>query len=195
MNTNPPLTFHIIFHGPFRVGTGRATGRGADSGIDHAQPLPAESLKGLMRASARTLLSCTLNTEHDLISEVFGAASQPSPWAWTPAFPRTGRWPHPTLSARVRIDPDTHSAVEDYLATVEQIWPDEPAIFDVEPIGIVPPDRLTDQRLLLRAAACGIHALGADRRRGLGWVTVSCPADPLTDTDIIRLQHLRRSHA
>ena len=192
---NRPLTFEIVFHGPFRVATGRATGRGADAGIDRSQPLPAESLKGLMRASARILLGCGREDEHPLIGEVFGVEARPSPWGWEAAVPASGSWPDPVLSARVRIDGRTHAAVEDHLATVEQIWLTEPAVFQVEPLGVIPPAALDDHRLLLRAAACGIHSLGADRRRGLGWVTVTCTSDPLTDADITRLHGMRSAHA
>jgi hypothetical protein len=85
--------------------------------------------------------------------------------------------------------------VEDYLATVEQIWPGQTASFEVEPSGPVPAADVDDHRLLLRAAACGIHALGADRRRALGWVSVTCPDDPLTDDAIARLYSLRRGDA
>jgi hypothetical protein len=192
---NPAITFQVTFHGPFRVATGHATGRGADSGVDQLQPLPAESLKGLMRASARILLGCTLTAEHPLVGKVFGVAARPSPWGWTSAVPISGSWPQPALSARVRIDPQTHAAVEDYLATVEQVWPVQAATFDVEPVGLIPPGEADGHRLLLRAAASGVHAVGADRRRGLGWVTVTCPDHALTDADIGRLYELRSTRA
>jgi CRISPR/Cas system CSM-associated protein Csm3 (group 7 of RAMP superfamily) len=185
------LTFRIDFHGPFRVSTGRATGRGADEGVDRALPLPGESLKGLMRASARVLLACARETEPSLIQRVFGTAARSSPWSWSAASPTSGPWRDPTLATRVRIDAVTHTAVEDYLATVEQVWAPAAASFTVERTALIEPDDLHDQMLLLRAAAGGVHALGADRRRGLGWVTVTCPADPMTEDDVGRL-HAKR---
>ena len=50
------MRFHITFHGPFRIATGAAAD-GLDDTFDPDNPLPASSLKGLMRAHAKNLLS------------------------------------------------------------------------------------------------------------------------------------------
>jgi len=155
------VEFEIVFHGPFRVGTGWA-GRGADITVDPAAPLKASSLKGLMRASATLLLP----HRRDLVEEVFGLPRQPSPWSWSGArvvAARTGR------QARVEIDPVRHVAVDRALLIAEEVWA-ATATFEVFPLRRVA-DRHAHE-LVLMASAHGVHSLGEDRRRGLGWVTV-----------------------
>ena len=49
------LEFTITFYAPFRVATGVAA-RGIDAPVDSNHPLPASSLKGVMRAAARDVL-------------------------------------------------------------------------------------------------------------------------------------------
>jgi hypothetical protein len=110
----------------------------------------------------------------------------PSPWAWTSAVPSGGQW---TFSHRhrVAIDAMTHAARKDMLALGEQAWvlphdkstPPGTARFEVHRTRQIPSaDGLdgfeeADHVVLLRCAAAGVHALGAWRRRGLGWVHVA----------------------
>lgn len=179
------LTFEISFHGPFRVATGRA-GDGADSVIDREAPLPASSIKGVMRSAARDLL----NLPPHLVEAVFGAAWQPSPWSWSDAAFTGGG--DATLSdgdgdgdggagaeplrirarARIQISEATHTVVDGALAVGEEILAHR-AIFTVRRSGPVPADDLPRYEAVLTAAARAVTALGGDRRRGLGWVSIT----------------------
>ncbi|SFC97384.1 RAMP superfamily CRISPR-associated protein [Streptomyces aidingensis] len=163
------LTVRIDFHGPFRIATG-LPGRGAGTTVDLAEPLPASSLKGLMRASARVLLPAT-EAAAGYLDQVFGSAAVPSPWQWTGArFPED----HPPAvvgRARIAIDSGTGTVRRDHLLLAEELWPQAPAVFTVTRGGHLPPGRAAEQLTVLACAAAGVHALGGSRRRGLGWVT------------------------
>jgi CRISPR/Cas system CSM-associated protein Csm3 (group 7 of RAMP superfamily) len=174
----PPMTVRIDFHGPFRVGTGRARPGLVDT-VDEHDLLPASSLKGLMRASAATLLP----ERPDLLRDVFGSANRPSPWHWSGAvFDETAV--HLTPRSRIALDPETGAARANHLLTVEEIWA-RTATFTVTRTGPLPGMEAERVQLtVLACAAAGIHALGADRRRGLGWVTCT-PAAPSVDDDLL----------
>lgn len=156
------IELQIIFHGPFRVATGWA-GRGSDNTVDLAVPLKGSTLKGVMLASARLLLPA----RHNLVETVFGSTRQPSPWSWSSAQALD---PAVRRRARVAIDPDRHVAVDKKLFVSEEVWATE-ARFQIHPMGRI--DNARAHELVLMASAHGVHALGADRRRGLGWVTVA----------------------
>ena len=49
----PMITFTVTIHGPFHISAGES-GDGADNVVDRDNPLPASSLKGLMRAAPPT---------------------------------------------------------------------------------------------------------------------------------------------
>ncbi|MCW2914725.1 MAG: hypothetical protein JWN52_2793 [Actinomycetia bacterium] len=179
----------ITFHGPFRVATGSARA-GLDITIDPDDLLPASSLKGVMRAAARQLLP----GRPGLVDEVFGgkprvqARAQSSPWHWTGA--EFGEEPPITTRARVSIDHATGTARRNHLLFGEEVWADT-ATFEITRRV---PLALQDQRVhqvVLAASAAAVHALGADRRRGLGWVTLS-PAEPGIDDQLLaELETLR----
>jgi len=174
----------ITFHGPFRVATGWA-GRGADSTVDLATPLRGSSLKGVMKASARLLLP----DREDLVTRVFGSPRQPSPWSWSSARVVD---PKARKRARVAIDPDRHVAVEGGLFFSEEIWATR-ATFEITPLlGVA--DRRA-QELVLMASAHGVHTLGGDRRRGLGWVTVEALQPALDSAAFEEFLRLRSRHA
>lgn len=180
-----PMRFQLTFHGPFRVATGAAAD-GLDDTFDPDNPLPASSLKGLMRAHARTWLSLT----EDLVDEVFGNPHHRSPWWWSDATIDNGA---PMVRSRVRIDHTTFTAVNNFLATAGELWP-ATAAFDVEARDCVPTNRLVLHETVLAASATAINALGSDRRRGLGWVSIRTDPTP----DQARLQLLtpyRSRHA
>ena len=167
------LSFQVRFHGPFRVGTGRGRD-GVDAAIDLDDPLPASHLKGLMRASARGLLP----PADPLLDQVFGAGRDrgTSPWAWDSAHPGSVSWRDVTVrnTVRISIDDDCGTAVPDHLLVGAQLWPDVGfrATFTVTRAGAVPPTELPRHEALLRVAARATMMLGAQRRRGLGWVTI-----------------------
>lgn len=160
------LRFALRTHSPFRVASGDPR-PGVDAPALLDDPLPASTLKGLMRDSARELVP------PGIVDLVFGTSAQPSPFAWTGAVPprsvvvRTG--------VRMSIDPDTGTAQEDHLAFGDEVslLPGVEATFEVEQTGQLP-DGLSIQQAttVLVAAAAGLHQLGSNRRRGLGWVGV-----------------------
>ncbi|GAA0543984.1 RAMP superfamily CRISPR-associated protein [Actinomadura livida] len=176
-----PLRVTITFHGPFRVATG-VPREGLDVPVDKAGLLPASSLKGVQRAAARQLLPARA----DLVDEVFGGGMgtslhSPSPWHWTDAeldgteriMPR----------ARVAIDAATGTARNDHLMFGEEVWA-RTAVFEITQRA--PLDGVTRRRhhVVLACSAAAVHALGADRRRGHGWVTLT-PADPAVDATVL----------
>jgi CRISPR/Cas system CSM-associated protein Csm3 (group 7 of RAMP superfamily) len=186
------LGFTVTFHSPFRVGA--AYGRdGIDVAVDLADPLPADSLKGVMRAAAADLLG----GKHLMIREVFGTTAKASPWAWSPAKPPDRDWQKGDLSLRhrVKIDGETSSALKDHLVLGEQAWIPA-ARFEVSRTGFLDAKTLTedDHVLVLRCAAGGVQGLGAWRRRGLGWVGITPEGGRITAADVERLLALAGDH-
>ncbi|WP_416976973.1 RAMP superfamily CRISPR-associated protein [Streptomyces sp. T028] len=179
----------ITFHGPFRVATG--TGRpGIDAAVDRDNLLPASTLKGIMRDSAERLLPGLPR----LVEAVFGGPRHPTPWGWEAArFPQAGSGGEPVVvtRARVRLDEDSGAALRDHLLYAEDVWAHS-AEFTITQHGPLPDTAESDGVLLerddhlavLACAAAGVHSLGADRRRGLGWVRCE-PADPDVDERLI----------
>jgi CRISPR/Cas system CSM-associated protein Csm3 (group 7 of RAMP superfamily) len=162
------LRFVIDFLSPFRVSTGEAAA-GVDATIDLRDPLPATSLKGVMRASAKQLLG----EQAQLVGRVFGDAERPCPWHWGDALPTGGRWAPKQITARVQIDKTSHTATRDMLALAEETTAAR-AEFVITRMGLV--DDVELHATVLAIAARGTRSLGAARRRGLGWVSITCPA-------------------
>lgn len=160
------LSFTVHFHGPFLIATGDAH-LGFDTAADHTNPLPATTLKGVMRDSLEQLRT-HLSIGPAEVDAVFGAAAQPSAWSWTDA---TVHEPLFRERARVRIDAGTGTADPGSLQFADEVWADS-ATFKIaqrEPLDSKALDR---QRNLLVIAGAGVHAIGSDRRRGRGWVTI-----------------------
>lgn len=183
------LAFTITFHSPFRVGAGYARD-GVHAALDRDNALPADHIKGVMRAAAADLFG---NDRHWAVTEVFGAAAAPSPWSWSAAEPLNERreWKF-DFRHRVSIDPDQHSAVKDHVVQGEQAWA-EAARFTITRNGIRQPGhQLTDDDhvRILRCAAAGVHALGAWRRRGLGWVGITPDNAQVTAEDVAVIRTL-----
>lgn len=164
---NSSVEFSITFHSPFRVSTGHASG-GVDATIDPENPLPNTSLKGVMRATARQLLG----QRCPVINEVFGSSRYETPWRWSHATAEAG-WHEPTPAARVAIDDETHTARPDMLAVAEQTGAEQ-ASFRITQRGHPETRDLRTHRLVLAIAGEATRSLGADRRRGLGWVSIRC---------------------
>jgi hypothetical protein len=180
------LGFTITSHSPFRVGAAYARD-GVDAAVDLDDPLPADSLKGLMRAAARELLGA----DQYPVAAVFGTPARPSPWSWSAARPPGRNWARADLAGsrhRVTIDHDTHSAVKDRLVLGEQVWAPS-ARFEVTRTGYLDASGLpeADQVLVLRCAAAGVHGLGAWRRRGLGWAGIVPDDGEISEADVSRL--------
>lgn len=164
------LQFRIEFATPFRVSTGHA-GTGVDAAIDPTDPLPASSLKGVMRATAVTLGASTA-----LVGEVFGSRRRESPWAWGSARPVNDQWAPPQAITRIALD-QHHSTTRDMLAVVERTHAGA-AEFTITQRGAcssgsrAEADALARHRALLLVAAQATRSLGGTRRRGLGWVHI-----------------------
>lgn len=173
------LHFTVTFHSPFRVGSSYARD-GIDAAIDHDDPLPADHLKGLMRAAAGGLL----HPAHPLVARTFGTTASPSAWSWTSAEPTDGTaWEEQdfTRRHRVKISPETGTATKDLLVLGEQVWTPQ-ATFEIHRTRPISNEQ--DEVTLLRLAACTVHAVGAWRRRGLGWVGISQHETPVTTEDV-----------
>ncbi|MFC7343248.1 RAMP superfamily CRISPR-associated protein [Saccharopolyspora griseoalba] len=166
------LEFSITFHSPFRVSTGHAA-PGLDTGVDGANPLPASSLKGVMRATASQLLG-----EVRLVDEVFGSPEQESPWLWRDAV---GNWDQPKPATRVSLDAETHAAAKDMLVVQEQIGTDS-ARFTITQRHRLDEQDFAKHRLVLAVAGQATRSLGGNRRRGLGWVTITSESPKLDDS-------------
>ena len=180
------LSFTVTFHSPFRVGAAYSRD-GVAAALDHDDPLPADHLKGVMRAAAAQLLA---NPDHPVILEVFGSPRTSSPWSWSHATP-VNDWTI-TRRHRVKIDEQHHSAVKDHLITGEQAWAPT-ACFTITRVGMISPDAgvpEATQATLLRCAAAGVHGLGGWRRRGLGWVGIAPDDGPVTAADITVIRAL-----
>lgn len=160
------LTFSITFHGPFHIANGSS--RGGVTTVDQAEPLPATSLKGVLRASAKRLLG----TDSRLVKDVFGAGRAPSPWRWSPAVLEDE--PEPRPEARVCIDPDTGAARDDMLAFAEHLQPARAASFRITQFGFLEGKDAELHRNVLAISAQAVRSIGALRRRGLGWVSIRC---------------------
>jgi hypothetical protein len=191
------LSFMITFHSPFRVGAGSARD-GVTATIDRNDPLPADHLKGVMRAAAVLLLG---DKDHPAIAQVFGSPRTPSPWSWSHATPeqtpgQTAEqpWPKPIRRHRVAIDEQTHSAKKDQLVLAEQVWVPTAHFTITRVAAMYEQSSESTHIVLLRCAAAGVHGLGGWRRRGLGWVGIT-PADtPVTADDIKVIQGLRTAN-
>lgn len=187
------LAFIVTFHGPFRVGAAYARD-GVNVALDRDDPLPADHLKGVMRAAAARLLG---GPGHPAVSAVFGSPRAPSPWAWSQAVPAGDSGWDFSRRHRVKIDAEHHSAVKDHLVVGEQAWARE-ARFTVSKAGLIPGEPpgggLPEDAhvTVLRCAAAGVHGLGGWRRRGLGWVGITPQDGPVTSEDIVALQALMR---
>lgn len=189
------LAFTITFHSPFRVGAGYARD-GIHAALDQDNPLPSDHIKGVMRSAAADLFG---DHQHWAVREVFGSAAAPSPWSWSAAeaLNEAREWKFDRRH-RVRIDSDRHSAIKDHVVLGEQAWA-ETARFTITRTGIPDPGHQLaddDHVRILRCAGAGVHALGAWRRRGLGWVGITPDDAQVTAEDVAVIRVLaQRSEA
>jgi CRISPR/Cas system CSM-associated protein Csm3 (group 7 of RAMP superfamily) len=160
----PEIGVTITFHGPFRIATGTSSD-GLDATYRTDNPLPASSLKGLMRHQTAEVLGVA----ESIVAEIYGKPHVGSPWWWSDAAIEDGRHMVRTL---VRIDSETGTATPGALRTVGELWPIS-GRFTMRRRGLIEESRLPLHRAVLAASARAVTALGADRRRGLGWVTLT----------------------
>ncbi|WP_280260084.1 RAMP superfamily CRISPR-associated protein [Nocardia abscessus] len=165
------LRFRISFDAPMRVSSGRAR-PGVDAAVDPTDPLPATSLKGVVRATATRLLG----TDHRLIEAVFGSPRQEGAWEWSAAVSETA-WTAPQRAARIQVV--DHVAAHDMVALAEQIHTPT-AVFAVTALADLAAPELDAHIGVLTVAATATRSLGAGRRRGTGWVHITCLTHPPT---------------
>lgn len=167
------MNFEITFHTPFRVAAGHA-GDGSDTTVERDELLPASSVKGLMRSAARDLL----RFPRDWVGNVFGTAWQPSPWSWSDArvTGSSGAEPEVRARARIRIESGTSTVTSGALLIADEVLAAS-AEFSIDRTGWIESADAPVHEAVLLAAARAVTAVGGDRRRGLGWVTVT-PAQP-----------------
>ena len=163
------MRFEIVFHTPFRVSCGQA-GDGSDTTVDRAALLPASSLKGVMLSAARDLL----RFPQPLVEAVFGTAWRESPWGWSDAAMTQEASTRPRT--RIRIEPDTGTVAMGALLVADEVLAAR-AEFSIDRIGWVEAGQEGMHETILLAAARSVTAVGGDRRRGSGWVTVT-PVEP-----------------
>lgn len=192
------LTFRVTFHTPFRVATGSPS-EGADAATDRRVPVPGSSVKGVMRAAARDVLGgCgprQSGGDHPLVTEVFGdverlggpAEANACPWHWDDVdlgLPL----PEPQLRNRIRVDRELGTAASGHLLVAEELAP-MTGTLQIWRSGRIAPNRLDPQRALLAVSAALVDGVGADRRAGTGWVSLTPidEPDPPTGNVVVRL--------
>jgi CRISPR/Cas system CMR subunit Cmr4 (Cas7 group RAMP superfamily) len=182
------VTFEVCFHTPFRVAAGHAAD-GADTVVDRQALLPASSLKGVMLSAARDLLGLP----ERLVAEVYGSRrlQQPSSWSWS-----DGRLDQQDVRtrARIQLSDQTGTVTDGALAVAEEVLAGR-ATFMVRRSGPVPETRRPVHLAVLLASGRAVTALGGDRRRGLGWVSVTPLDPPWTATSAEHLVTLLQAEA
>lgn len=99
-----------------------------------------------------------------------------------------------TPRARIAIDAASGAARRDFLAVDHEVWA-RSATFVITQTGHLTPAQIRVHQVVLACAAAGVHALGADRRRGRGWVTLR-PRNPAVDDALLdQLISLRSAKA
>lgn len=185
------MTIHltITFHGPFRISAGHA-GEGADHVIDKDNPLPATSLKGLLRDAARRVLPSTIGVgeswnDHRLVNEVFGwRGGQQCPWHFSDATSRETDVAS-RVQSRVRIRLKNNRTVVPGAMFVAEELHIRQASAEITQRRPLSGEQRALHEALLHVSARLIDGLGSSRRRGLGWVSVATDA---TDLDaMVRL--------
>jgi CRISPR/Cas system CSM-associated protein Csm3 (group 7 of RAMP superfamily) len=179
------VKFTLRFHTPFRVATGTASD-GLNEVHDPVNPIPASSVKGLMRANAKLIL----RVDKAVRDEVFGSRRIRCPWWWSDVMLDSSA---SSIRTRLGIDPETGTAAEGALFTASELWADS-GWFEVLDRDRIDPQRRDLHIAVLKASALAITSFGADRRRGLGWVGIT-PESPWDDTQHRLLLAHRRHDA
>ena len=161
------LRFSITFHQPFLISSGQSGG-GLDAVARPDRLVPAESLKGAMRAAATHVL----DVKPTYVCQVFGSeGARQSSWAWTDAGPDTAFVRHSRSRNRLGVG---RTVTAESLAFTEEIWqrPGEKASFVVEPLVSLTAEDMALHHAILIGSAHAVTALGQWRNRGMGTVTL-----------------------
>lgn len=162
------VKFKVETHAPFFVSSGVGAGT-LDAIARENSPLPASSLKGVMRAAATQVLQVPSET----VDEIFGKEGAAGAWAWTDAGPpdtfKSGK------RSRIRLS-DAGIAQRESLAATEVYWAktgaSRPSFFVEQ---TMPIEQGIDGHLaVLIASARAATAVGSWRNRGMGAVTLRC---------------------
>ena len=197
------VEFRITFHSPFRVGTGGGDTQ-TDRALDPDNPLPASTVKGLMRDAARILLPVRpAPTEsnpdrvhdHPLVDAVYGGRpaeggrAVPSPWHWEDgeleAYPDQDGWDGTPVTQRVRIALTDGVVKKHALVVGDELWASS-ALVQIWLRGSLSAEHQELHRALLMWSAALMDGLGGDRRRGLGWASVHIPQADEKSLQVIR---------
>lgn len=173
----------ITFNQPFRVATGHGQGD-VDDVINRENPLPSTSLKGVIRDAARLLLPGSGRgkeyRDHHLVEEVFGGPGHHDViWHFSDASLTAVT--DESYRARTRVSIDEHRRARPGALYAAEELHVMSATAEIRQIGLVPPERKPLHLALLHVAARLVDGVGSDKRRGLGWVTISTNA---TDDEI-----------
>lgn len=187
------MTIHLTlrFHGPFRISSGHA-GEGTDHTIDRDNPLPATSLKGVLRDAARLVLptkwedESSADTPEDktweddpLVNAVFGwRGGQQSPWHFSDAiFPEGDLDARVQNRVRIRLG-ENRTVAPGAMFLAEELHVQE-ATAEITQRRPLTEEQRNLHEALLHVSARLVDGLGASRRRGLGWVSIVTDARDL----------------
>lgn len=172
------IQLDITFNQPFRVATGHGHGD-VDDVINRENPLPSTSLKGVIRDAARLLLPGTGQgkdyRDHQLVEEVFGGPGHHDV-IWHFSDPSFSAITDDSYRTRTRVSIDEHRRARPGALYVGEELHTERATAEINQVGILGEERKAVHVALLHVAARLVDGLGADRRRGLGWVTITTQA-------------------
>lgn len=183
------IRLEICFNAAFRISQGHGQGEASDM-IDEENPLPATSLKGVMRDAARMVLPGKRQgdkyADHHLVDAVFGKRGSSSPWNFSDG--ELGDTGAPRVRARVAID-ERRRARAGALFFAEELHADR-ATAMISLTRPLPPGELEKHVALLHVAARLVDGMGAGRRRGLGWVSITTDADDI-EAMVARIEQVR----
>jgi CRISPR/Cas system CMR subunit Cmr4 (Cas7 group RAMP superfamily) len=190
------LDLDLVLHTPVHVGTG-VSRLGVHETVDRRVPVPASSVKGVMRAAAVDLLSPgrepfraspdtapepddehgragdVADDQPPLVRSVFGGRGTASPWHWSDPELVTSR-PDDDVEhrTRIRIDPDTGTVLDGALVVTEVVRPGTMRLSVTRRRPVAPTD-LPAHRALLVLSALLIDGVGGGRSAGLGWASLT----------------------
>lgn len=188
------MTMCMQFATSVRFGTGLAAD-GLDEVLDHEQPISSAAIKGVFRDEARWLLPGTDDRDHPFVMSVFGGPQgEQCPWNFQVTQPSTVRY---QSRASIRLGAD--GVVCPGALHIKQEATMGPATLEITQrsalpdcgFRLYPGTRLVDYHMaLIHLAGRAVEKVGQRRTRGMGWVSISCPARSVWD-DLALIWQLR----
>ncbi len=186
------LTVSIRFATGFRIGTGTAGGA-YDEVVDRKDLLRASSMKGLLRAEARTLLPgpddpSGKKLDHPLVDAVFGGRQRRGAWHF-----RTELDADPQVVPQVNLKLTDDGQAEAGHLLVKELVGLQQARLHITQTGPLTgyglPEGSDPARYhlaLLHLSARMVEKVGQRRTRGLGWVALAVDGrDVAPDLDLV----------